>query len=148
MYYQIKGFPLPPSVNALYLNLPGRGRCKSPKYRAYEESVRFWLYKNNPSIQTLRVILGDIPKGTVLRVDQTFYFQRKSIITKDGRPKKNDTSNRLKALHDAIAELIGIDDCYFWDGTYSKRIATHEAFGEYVDLTFSTMPIDSNQKEL
>lgn len=61
-------------------------------------------------------------------------MKKKSILKKDGTPKRNDTSNRIKALEDVLSKLLGIDDKWFWAGTYDKRPTPNPALPEHVDI--------------
>lgn len=69
-----------------------------------------------------------------IHIDTVFYMQRSRIFTKAGTPKRNDTSNRLKALHDALAKMLGIDDSYFWSCSADK-VAVDDEADEGVDIT-------------
>lgn len=140
--FEIKGFPMPPSANALYANGKYGGRFKSIKYREYEETVRLWCRDYQHILRTARNLINNLSHGEVLHVERSFYHQKGKIITKDGKPRKNDTSNRIKALDDVLSEILGTDDSLFWSGTYYKHASTHEALGEYVDIKFSSTQIN------
>ena len=82
-----------------------------------------------------------------IHVDTVFYMLRGRILCKDGTPKRNDTSNRIKALHDALAQILGIDDSYFFSGSYDK-IAVDDEMHVGVDITmvvtdYEERPCDS-----
>jgi Holliday junction resolvase RusA-like endonuclease len=119
------GIPVPPSSNAMYCNsrVPGRrGRVKSREMRMWERDFATWALENAQAFARARAILKTRMKpGYVLQFDATFNFTRERIFTKKGLPKRLDTSNYLKALHDAMAEAIGIDDSWFFDGMMRKR---------------------------
>lgn len=132
---------MPPSSNQLYSNVNMR-RCKSARYRAYEEEVRIWSYKYGYQLQNARILLQQVYTHDVFHIHRIYYFQKNEILTLKGLPKRNDTSNRIKAIDDVIAQLLGIDDSYFWDGSYSKRVSSHEALGSYVDIIITTMSLD------
>lgn len=131
---EIKGFPLPPSANALYLNIPGRGRCKSAALTKYESDVRFWCLRNQHQMNLARELTIGVGPGVFLKVSKMFFMKKKSILKKDGTPKRNDTSNRIKALEDVLSKLLGIDDKWFWAGTYDKRPTPNPALPEHVDI--------------
>jgi len=140
--FQIKGFPMPPSANALYKNKNGDvggGREKSQAYRAYEEECVLWSYKNGYQLQNIRIAISQLPKNTVFHVERTFYFRAHRTISKAGNPLKNETLGRPKALDDCLAKLIGIDDKLFWDDSNKKRPSLHVALGEYVDIVLTPM---------
>ena len=121
----INKFPLPPSANALYSNL-GRRRIKSKAYRDYLNEVRLWMLMNQRQLHDARRISMNTTPFNFIHIDCRFYMLRTSIFTKDNKPKRNDTSNRIKALHDALSVILGIDDSYFWSGSFDKLAVDHE----------------------
>lgn len=133
---EIKGFPLPPSANALYAN-SDRGRFKTAAYKSFEQTVHYWALKNQHILNVVREMTLDIGPGEALRVDRIYHFRPHKIITKDKKPRRNDTSNRIKCLDDVLGLLLGIDDSYFWEGSYTKRPITVEGLEEGVDVRFS-----------
>jgi hypothetical protein len=66
-------------------------------------------------------------KEYVLEVNRLFFFNYGQVITKDGRPKKHDVSNRIKAFDDNLSKIIGIDDRFFWFGKEGKLPVSNEA---------------------
>lgn len=50
---------------------------------------------------------------TNIVVDSFFGFPRDALIDGTGSRAQNDSSNRVKALHDALSKLLMIDDRYF-----------------------------------
>lgn len=136
MVFEIKGFPLPPSANALYANVRGIGRVKARKYRVYEAQVQSWALRNPGQLEGLR----SLDKSKYLfHVEHVFYFERSSIVSKAGNPIRNDTSNRIKAVDDLISKLIDVDDSRFWSGSYHKLISFEN---EWVDLKFTAIEAD------
>jgi len=55
-----------------------------------------------------------VNEGYLLEVKALFCFKRKRIFTLKNEPKKMDVSNRIKALHDCLGKILGIDDCLFF----------------------------------
>lgn len=55
-----------------------------------------------------------LSKGHTLEFHATFFFAHKRIWTLKNTPKKMDVSNRIKALHDCVSSLLGIDDSVFF----------------------------------
>ncbi len=140
---EIKGYPLPPSANNLYANNARTGgRFKTEKYKSYELEVARWARLNAYQLDPLRRIIEKMKPNWVFHVDRQFYQKPYRIMTKLGAPRKNDTSNRFKALDDTMSQLLGIDDSYFWCGSFDKHPALHPALGEYVDLKFTVMCLD------
>jgi len=137
---KITGFPFPPSANELYANHPVYGRTKTKVGNLYEKQVKFWMYKNNAQLLEARINLKKLSVHDILIIDRIYYYEKKSIVTKDNRPKRNDTSNRIKALDDCLSDMLMIDDCYFFNGSHVKKISAN---GEkYVDIFIKPMHID------
>lgn len=136
--FTITNFPVPPSANRLYAHVQSRNGMRMVKtrdYRAYERMVYQWLTANSEQVKGTRQLVKDIG-DQVLHVDSTFHMGRSEIVCKNGKPKKNDTANRLKALHDMLSSVIvGIDDCYFWSGSFDKVVIDDEKLG-HVTITF------------
>jgi hypothetical protein len=113
-------FPLPPSENKLYKNVPRIGRAKTNVYRRYITEVEIWKYLHLVQLKVLR------PKvlGFALSIEADYFFEAKRVLTKDGlKPKRLDTSNRNKAFQDAFCSCLEIDDCWVFDIHASKKIA-------------------------
>lgn len=136
-------FPLPPSANALYASV-GRRRVKSKVYIQFIAAARRWMMTNSKVIEESRQLTLETGARRFLHVDTVFYMMRKTIICKDGTPRRNDTSNRLKALHDVLAEIIGIDDCYFFSGSYDK-VAVDDERKVGVDITMVISPYEERE---
>ncbi len=134
-HLSLSRFPCPPSVNRLYI-YGNRRVQKSNEYRNYETEVAFWRSANPDQVKKAAEFakhLGD----QVIHVDATFHMLRKNVLCKNGKPKKNDTSNRIKALHDVIsASIIEIDDSYFFSGSFDK-VAIDGDGDEFVDIVMS-----------
>jgi len=134
-----KRFPLPPSVNELYATI-GRKRVRSSVYRSYVRAALIWMKMNPEIVKQARELSIETGPHRFIHIDTIFYMNRKNIICADGRPKRNDTSNRLKALHDVLSEIIGIDDSYFWSLSADKTPVENEnEVG--VDVTLIVSPL-------
>lgn len=131
------GLPMPPSVNACYSNVPGRGRCKTLEYKNYTNLVHYWAMKNASTVRNAQHQLRGLQADEVIKMEYRFFCDRKKVINKkDGRPKKNDTANRLKPLDDQIAALVQIDDSLFWHGVFEKiPVVMKPLDREFVDVT-------------
>ncbi len=109
-------FPLPPSSNQLYSSFRGR-LIKSKIGRAYDVAVLVFELKNMKYISDISRTAKELK---TLKINTTFVFHRARVIGKKGQMKRIDASNRIKQVHDHLAKLIGIDDCYFVEGSFSK----------------------------
>lgn len=116
------GIPLPPSSNNMYRNARFGGRTKSLDFRIWERDFASWALENAQVLNRARELLKSrLKPGKVLAMHPTFFFERSRILSKSGKPKRNDTSNYLKALHDALAAILHVDDCWIFDGMMRKR---------------------------
>jgi hypothetical protein len=95
---------MPPTVNTMYVPLPNGGRAISKAYRNWKEiagkevlpyKVGFRRYDNPP-----------------FAYDAWFYF---------GNDLVQDADNRLKALQDMLADVLGFNDTEILDGSFHKR---------------------------
>lgn len=109
----IQNFPLPPSENAMYRNLPRVGRVATKELQDYRRECEFWGLANKKYRDLFFSLMEENPQY-VLKVDFFFVFKRKRLWTKQNLPKKLDASNRVKAAADQLAKFLGIDDkCFF-----------------------------------
>jgi hypothetical protein len=131
--------PLPPSVNNMYVNIssrPGvkrRGRAKSIEYIHWLKLMQVWMAQNSTEVVHARSELKSLSINSMLVFESVFNFRMDQIYTRDGLPKRNDHENRLKALHDAVCEMIGIDDKWIFK-IYSEKYADRSIVSPHVDL--------------
>lgn len=85
--------PLPPSTNTMYVNVPGRGRVPSKKYRE-------WKKQAAQSLKRMPKVLVPVEVRIIIRPGK--FWRRNS-----------DIANREKAVTDALvtAGIIPQDDC-------------------------------------
>jgi crossover junction endodeoxyribonuclease RusA len=80
---------VPPSVNSMFANVPGKGRVKSAEYRRWFEAARWTIAAHRPLLVTYDVVVDILCQ----------------------RPTKtSDIDNRQKALLDALSGLAFKDD--------------------------------------
>ena len=82
--------PFPLGVNNLYLNLPGRGRVLSPKYRAWQTETQWMLIEQGPS-----------------RIAGPFHA---SILVSRPDKRKRDIDGLVKCCLDAIVKAGIVED--------------------------------------
>lgn len=153
---EIHGFPMPPSDNKLKTPALIRGKPRSresSEYSAYKFAALIWSKKNHEAIEKAREFTLQCQPGWAIKIDRVFWFKADSVIcisdgkkgstTRAGDPKRNDTFNRIKALHDVFSALLGLDDKWFWAGNTEKKILSHPAFPECVDITLSLVDMHS-----
>lgn len=123
----IDDFPLPPSENEMYRNVPGVGRVSAQALKDYKKAVEAWYYTHLKVVKELQNLFKNDWAGSVAyEVDTYFVFSRDRVWTLKGLPKKLDASNRVKACHDALANILGIDDKLFWAGRFEKLVGDQE----------------------
>lgn len=140
----LKNLPLPPSANALYKTIR-RGnkmfRAKSAEYGEYHSEMKLWCLKHGPLLEVARNWALQIGPKRFIKIDVLFRFREGRILCKDMTPKRNDTSNRIKALHDLLAEAMGLDDKWFWSGSFDKTWTASPAFPEGCDVTLTILEL-------
>lgn len=119
---KLEGIPIPPSMNNAYPTNKWGRRYKSKPFVEWERDFRIWCLKNTSRVNEARAEFSKARKGEFISIRCDFFFHRSAILCKDGKPKRNDTSNRLKILHDGISGAIWADDSWFFDGSFSKRV--------------------------
>ncbi len=123
----IRDFPLPPSSNSLYRNIKnGRagqlGRAKTEKYKLYCDDVAMWAIVHGKTLKRTRSEVNDLLLiHKTLQIDATFCIAESRCYSKDGKIKKIDTFNHIKALHDQLSEVLWVDDRFFWDGNVRRQ---------------------------
>jgi Holliday junction resolvase RusA-like endonuclease len=115
-----ESIPIPPSSNHQYVSFVRHGRVihvKSPELVKWRKEFDAWVILNINGVRAARSFVN----GKLLNVHVDIYWPYEKLFTKQGKPKKLDVSNRLKALHDALADALEIDDCVFWGVSVSKQ---------------------------
>lgn len=137
----LTNFPVPPSVNEYLVPvasnkyaLDRRGKpyqkahfVKSDIHRQYLQRCYEWRAYHNVSFGKIQAQLHAAlmrsraeRKPFALRVDHYFAFEYDRIWTVNNIAQQLDVDNRLKPCRDALAELLGIDDKYFFSGYFEK----------------------------
>lgn len=149
----LKDLPIPPSVNRAYsTNWKTKRRFKSQDYQAYEAMILHWKQLHPANLASARQFTTLLEPGEAFKLELTFYFPRERILTKGKaatrkkpaeppRPKRNDTSNRVKIAHDTISKLLDVDDCYFWD-LAEYKVALNSDHPGFMDAVLTIIQID------
>ncbi len=128
---KLASLPIPPSMNNAYpTNRYGR-RFKSIEYVHWEREFNNWCLSHLDSVKEARREFAIPRPKSYVSIDCYFYFEYSRILCKTGIPKKVDASNFLKIIHDAIANMIDLDDSYFWYGSFHKMVSEHS---DYCDI--------------
>jgi len=115
--------PLPPSSNAAYKSFVRGGKIRHvchPDLVAFKRDFGLYQLSNLAAFRLAESVLKE-PKGR-LGIHCSFFVGSEKLMTKKGKLKRWDVSNRLKALHDCLAEALGIDDSLFMDISASKYV--------------------------
>jgi len=113
---------IPPSSNNQYV-LVRRGRktfhVPSRDLKSFQKYMEQY-----PAHHSMKETFEEVKywkdKKLLLKCHSAFYFDHKRIFTKEGRAKKIDVSNHIKALHDCICKMLGIDDSLFFQVSMVK----------------------------
>lgn len=129
-HFQFSNLPMPPSVNTQYFpriinNKFGKQvsrQIPTAKLEAFKTLVeKDWYMTNlvlaNKARSTAQSWLRD---GKYIGVLQVCAFPYFDIFTQNGLPQTMDATNRIKALHDCLANVLGIDDKYFYSSGVIK----------------------------
>lgn len=122
----IHNFPLPPSENAMYRNVPGVGRVAARDLVDYRKACSAYGLRNAAKFREIKQILGGRWKEFEhYKVDYFFVFKRERLYTKAtkkerSRPKKLDVANRIKAAQDCLFGILGVDDKHIWATSIEK----------------------------
>ncbi len=122
----LTSLPMPPSSNNQYI-LVRRGRktfhAPSKELKQFKTAMLGWAFKEAGKISSDKMALIDwMSSGLVIECRAVFFFHKRILFTKKNSPKKMDVSNRIKACHDEVCKILGIDDSLFFKITAEKAI--------------------------
>lgn len=108
---------MPPTSNHMY-HLVRRGpktyHVPSSELKKFQNAMVIYPI-TRPYIPNYRKLIKNwVDLKYKLQIHCGFYFRRDRLYTKEGKFKKLDVSNRLKAAHDGVAKMLGIDDSAFF----------------------------------
>lgn len=125
--FKMQNLPMPPSLNNSYMNVRGVGRVATKELINFRTALRVWEFDK----KDVNAYLASKLRDRVIRVDLKFYFAKKSVITKLNSVKKNDVSNRIKAIEDGLCSIFDTDDKYVFTIAAHKMLSCDD--NEYVD---------------
>lgn len=114
--YLFDKFPFPPSVNSMYPVGKHGKKYSSEELRNFKAFVDLYAAQNRQAVQNCSEELKfEIAAQRQWIQVSTYVVRPASKIwnTHDRKMKESDVANRIKATHDALANIIGIDDRYF-----------------------------------
>ena len=137
----LKGFPLPPTSNNMYI--PVRGRLiKSNEARIYDQKCLIYSMSKSNLIKEIKINETDF-----LYIETHFVFLKNRLFTKKNELKKLDCTNRIKSCHDNLCKMLNIDDKQFIEGKFSKSYC-EEPHQEQVIIKISKLDGISDFKSL
>jgi len=163
--YIFDNLPFPPTVNKMYatvinpkfINWIRRGgNHRNPKGRppqsyriltkdsnAYKARMAQWAIFNSDIVKKASDKLKEelLLENKVIELRAYFCLPREQIWYKNGKFKKMDAANRLKALHDSLSDVLGIDDKYFYPGPSPKVILSGDRKSECVLVIMEPKPV-------
>jgi len=130
----LKGAPVPPSDNQLYLNVNwGKGRSSRVKAPSYRQFIREFEMKTMPLRNLARGWASNITPTSQLSLQIVGHFHLERMFCKNGHVKRFDIQNRVKAVCDQLADFLQIDDRLFFEFSISK-IACPASQPERLDI--------------
>ncbi len=119
------GLPIPPSSNHQYF-LARRGsktyHVSSEELKRFKKNMQYVPYLDDSFESNKKLVLQMVENKQRLEIKALFRFHHYNLYTKSGEFKKMDVSNRLKALHDQLCKLLGIDDSLFFKVSAEKIV--------------------------
>jgi hypothetical protein len=156
MKFVLSQIPMPPSSNRQYwataFMIAGKptGRlAPSTELKQYVRDFAAWAERNSVLLAKAKKFIRDeiLLKDLMLQVDTYACFPGTSLWTQKGMPKKMDATNRLKALHDCLSEVLAVDDSWFWGGHVEKIETRKEPYAFVVLKPFKPRAVADLNKE-
>jgi hypothetical protein len=131
----LNNLPTPPSVNASLVPMAQKKRAANgriymgarmrpaPEMVTYKDEVRLYRLRHEGKLTAIgRALRNEIEERQwVLRVDVFIVFHVERIFSSVNKKVLTlDANNRIKASLDAVANLLDIDDKYFFRGDCEK----------------------------
>lgn len=103
--------PVPPSTNALFVNIPGRGRARSKAYRSWLDEAGHLLATQRPGrIEGRFAVLVRVPEKTRLDLDNAYKaigdLMVKHRITSDDKLLQRLTIERTPGIASACVSVM------------------------------------------
>lgn len=109
--------PMPPTDNHMYNRGRNGRRFLSDDNKEFRAGVVRWAERHEDRIKDMRMA---VQSWRAVEVTVYLGFHHARLWSKKSSPKKLDGTNRLKALLDEVAQLVGVDDSRFWQVTVQK----------------------------
>lgn len=123
-HFKLTKLPMPPSSNHQYWHqiMPGKGGggqvarpTPTGDLKKFQKAMEEWKNRNLVAAHKCRALIREWQlHGKQIRVDVLAFFNYFDLFTQQGTPKRMDVSNRMKAMHDCLAEMMEVDDSWYW----------------------------------
>lgn len=133
----LQNIPFPPSTNQLFAGKARR--YKSDKYQFWLNEFDIWSIKNIRAVRGAAEFVREyLAKGpdNFITLGIELNVPPQMIFTKDGRNKRIDAHNFLKALIDAVADELKVDDSRFFLSNVEFVCYDKKDFCPNVTITF------------
>lgn len=147
MKFRLSGIPMPPSSNHQYAarvftkrNETGRNFtmakiCPTRELDLYQKAFENWSITKKIQVVKAGVLCRNwMLDGFMISIYVGLCWPREKLWTLDNQPKRNDATDRIKALHDCLAKAIGVDDRCFWVSTEEKLQTNKRLPWCFIDL--------------
>lgn len=95
----------------------------SPELKQFQKEMEAWRLTNLVLVYALKKKIREWKLIDLqIRVEVQAFFSELQLFTLDGKVRTMDASNRIKALHDCLADILEINDSWFFECEISKRI--------------------------
>ena len=133
----LEGLPMPPSSNHQYKLFRRNGKTyhvPSTELKTFKAAITHYTLKNSSQyLACLNLISQWRKEKHLFHCNATFYFKKPRIFTLKGEPRKIDVSNRIKAIHDSVSQMLHLDDSYFFS-IGAKKLICKEGDEEHVTI--------------
>lgn len=134
--------PMPPSSNNQYY-LARRGpkvyHIASDELKGFKASMAAYPLMRSVIFELNKNLVRNwVEQGYTLEIRSIFFFHENRLFTKKNTTKRLDCSNRIKALHDQLCNIIGIDDSLFFK-VYAEKAVCLDHINE--DCCTEILPI-------
>lgn len=131
--------PMPPSSNNQYATIIRHGRpyhVPSAKLKVFQKEMARYGIEHSSMLPFYRdKVQYWLNDEKFLEVRVVFFFKKSQLFTLKDKPKKLDVSNRLKALHDMLSQLLGVDDSLFFKIAAEKTISDNGSEYCYIEIS-------------
>jgi len=129
-----------PQSNNMYVSVYRQGKSKrvsSPGLIKFKKYCERWHLINRKTIgKASEFFKARIEEGHKIHFNREFLFNTKSLYRLDGNPKRMDLTNRIKAIDDAVCNMLDIDDKFIWQGK-ERKVEIKNGLPECIIITIT-----------